>query len=139
RVGATFLYLQSAFDMLLVTAIIHVTNGSGSPFAALYILAIATAALLVPRGGGLLVAALGLVLYFADVLLFFRTPAGIEPGIWLQLSIFALVALAIRYLAARLRESGEGKELLAAQLEHTRLQAEDILHNIRSGVVTVDR
>jgi two-component system sensor histidine kinase PilS (NtrC family) len=139
RTGANFLYLQTAFDMLLVTAVIHVTRGDNSPFAALYILVIATASLLVPTGGGLLIAALGLVLYFADVLFFFRTPANqLEPGIWLQLSIFAIVALCVRYLSARLRESGEGKELLVAALEQTRLQAEDILHNIRSGVVTVD-
>lgn len=139
RVGETFLYLQAAFDMLLVTAVVHVTNGSSSPFAALYILVIATASLLVPRGGGLLIAALGLVLYFGDVLAFFRTPAGIEPTIWVQLSIFTVVALAIRYLATKLRESGEGKALLVAQLQQARLQAEDILRNIRSGVVTVDR
>ncbi len=139
RTGPTFLYLQAAFDMLLVTAVVHVTRGDNSPFAALYILVIATASLLVPTGGGLLIAALGLVLYFADILYFFRTPVNpIEPGIWLQLSIFAVVALCVRYVSARLRESGEGKDLLVAALEQTRLQAEDILHNIRSGVVTVD-
>ncbi|HEX3867395.1 MAG TPA: ATP-binding protein, partial [Gemmatimonadaceae bacterium] len=43
-----------------------------------------------------------------------------------------------RYLTARLRESGEGKDLRVAALEHRRLYAEDILRNIRSGVVTVD-
>lgn len=139
RLGPTFLYLQAAFDMLLVTAVIHVTNGNNSPFSALYILVIATASLLVPAGGGLLIAALGLVFYFADVLLFFRTPADtIGPGVWLQLSIFAIVALCVRYVSAELRESGERKHVLVAALEQTRLQAEDILHNIRSGVVTVD-
>jgi signal transduction histidine kinase len=138
RISATFLYLQAAFDILLVTAVVHVTNGNNSPFSALYILVIATASLLVPSGGGLLIAALGLVLYFADAIAFFRTPTGIEPGVWLQLSVMAVVALAIRSLATKLRESGEGKEALVAQLEQSRLQAEDILHNIRSGVITVD-
>lgn len=139
RIGPTFLYLQAAFDMLLVTAVIHVTNGNNSPFTALYILVIATATLLVPAGGGLLVAALGLVLFFADVLFFFRTPSNtVEPGVWVQLSIFAVVALCVRYLSSQLRESGEGKDQLVAALELRRLQAEDILHNIRSGVVTID-
>jgi two-component system sensor histidine kinase PilS (NtrC family) len=137
-VRATFLYLQAVFDMLLVTAVVHLTNGNNSPFSALYILVITTASLLVPTGGGLLIAALGLVLYFTDVLLFFGAPQGIEPGIWLQLSIFAIVALCIRYLSAQLRRSGEGKDLLVAVLEQRRLHAEDILRNIRSGVVTVD-
>ena len=138
RISATFLYLQAAFDILLVTAVVHVTNGNNSPFSALYILVIATASLLVPAGGGLLIAALGLVLYFADAIAFFRTPTGIEPGVWLQLGVMAIVALAVRSLATKLRESGEGKEALVAQLEQSRLQAEDILHNIRSGVITVD-
>jgi signal transduction histidine kinase len=49
-----------------------------------------------------------------------------------------LVTLGIRYLSARLRESSEGKAILVAALEQTRLQADDILRNIRSGVVTVN-
>jgi two-component system sensor histidine kinase PilS (NtrC family) len=133
----TFLYLQAVFDILLVTAVVHVTNGPNSPFPALYILVIATASLLVPAGGGLLIAALGIVLYFADVVVFLR-PSTVEPGVWVQLGVIAVVALGIRYLSVRLRESGEGKDLLVSALEQTRLHAEDILHNIRSGVVTVD-
>src|SRR5687768_3339597 len=35
-----FLYLQSVFDLLLVTAVVHVTGGALSQFAALYILVI---------------------------------------------------------------------------------------------------
>jgi hypothetical protein len=37
QTGATFLYLQALFDIFLVTAVIHVTNGSNSPFSALYL------------------------------------------------------------------------------------------------------
>jgi PAS domain S-box-containing protein len=133
----TFFYLQAVFDILLVTAVVHVTNGPNSPFPALYILVIATASLLVPAGGGLLIAALGIVLYFADVVVFLR-PSTVEAGVWVQLGVIAVVALGIRYLSVRLRESGEGKDLLVSALEQTRLHAEDILHNIRSGVVTVD-
>lgn len=138
RLGPSFLYSQAAFDVLLVTAVIHVTGGNTSPFAAVYILVIATSSLLLPAGGGLLIAALGLVFYFTDVVLFFQPPQGVEPEVWLQLGVFAVVALCIRYLSAQLRESGEGKDLLMAALEQSALQAEDILHNIRSGVVTVD-
>jgi two-component system, NtrC family, sensor histidine kinase PilS len=136
--GPTFLYLQAIFDLLLVTAVVHVTNGSNSPFSALYILVIATASLLVPSGGGVLIAALGIVLYFADVVMLSGSPLRIEPGVWLQLSVIAVVTLAVRTLSVRLRESGEGKDLLVAALEQTRHQAEDILRNIRSGVFTVD-
>src|SRR5438552_5509501 len=134
---ATFYYLQSVYDLLLVTAVVHLTNGSASPFAALYILVIATSSLLVPKGGGLLVAALGIVLYFTDAVIFLRSPVGV-PAVWVQLGVIAIVSLGIRYLSAELRQSGEGKDQLVAALEQTRLHAEDILRNIRSGVVTVD-
>ena len=132
----TFLYLQSIFDLLLVTAVVHVTNGSTSQFPALYILVIATASLLLPVGGGLLIAALGNVLYVADAMLISGT--SLEPAVWIQLGVFAIVALGSAYLAAQLQRVGEGKDLLVAELQAARLQADEILRNIRSGVITVD-
>jgi len=137
RFGQAFLYMQAIFDLLLVTAVVHLTNGTASPFAALYILVIATASLLVPVSGGLIIAALGIAFYFTDVVLILDSPLS-DPGVWLQLAVIALVTLGIRYLSARLRESGEGKAMLVAALEQTRLQADDILRNIRSGVITVN-
>jgi two-component system sensor histidine kinase PilS (NtrC family) len=129
----TFFYLQSVFDLFLVTAVVHVTGSSGSQFAALYILVIATSSLLLPVGGGLLVAALGNVLYVADALWSVETP--FTATVWLQLAVFAVVALGSAWLSAKLREAGKGTE---AVLAHVRLQAADILFNIRSGIITVD-
>ena len=67
---SAFFYIQAVFDLLLVTAVVHVTatNGTPSQFAALYILVIATSSLLLPVGGGLVVAALGNVMYVADAI-----------------------------------------------------------------------
>lgn len=131
-----FLYLQSVFDVLLVTAVVHVTGGQ---FAALYILVIAAATLLLPIGGGLLIAALGNVLYVADaIMLATETEQGLTAVVWLQLGVFTAVALGSAYLAMRLRREGEGKAFLVAELLQLRLQADDILRNIRSGVLTVD-
>ena len=129
----TFYYLQSVFDLLLVTAVVHVTGSSGSQFAALYILVIATAALLLPVGGGLLVALLGNVLYVADA--FWSVDAPFTAAVWLQLGVFALVALGSAWLSKKLQEAGAGTE---AVLAHVRLQATDILFNIRSGILTID-
>jgi two-component system sensor histidine kinase PilS (NtrC family) len=130
----TFYYLQSVFDLLLVTAVVHVTGGSTSPFAALYILVIATSSLLLPVSGGLLLAVFGSVLYFADALYSVDSPFT-ATGVWLQLAVFAVVALGSAGLNAKLREVGAGTEAVLAQ---TRLQAADILFNIRSGILTVD-
>jgi two-component system sensor histidine kinase PilS (NtrC family) len=131
--GPTFFYLQSVFDLFLVTAVVHVTGASGSQFAALYILVIATSSLLLPVGGGLLVAALGNVLYVADALWSVETP--FSAAVWLQLAVFAVVALGSAWLSAKLQEAGKGTQ---AVLAHVRLQAADILFNIRSGILTVD-
>ncbi len=132
----TFFYLQSLFDLALVTAVVHVTGRAASPFAALYILVIAVASLLLPTGGGLLIAALGNVLFFADV--FFGNDSGYTLALGLQLGIFAIVALGSGLVSAKLREGAAGRDLLAAELVQARLEAADILHNIRSGIVTVD-
>ena len=131
----TFHYLQAVFDLLLVTAVVHVTatNGNPSQFAALYILVIATSSLLLPVGGGLLVAALGNVMYVADAV--WGVGLSFTIGVWLQLGVFATVALGSAYLSAKVKELGAGTE---AELAHVRLQAADILHNIRSGIVTID-
>jgi two-component system sensor histidine kinase PilS (NtrC family) len=48
------------------------------------------------------------------------------------------VALAVAYLAARLQEAGVSREELEARLNIAKLQAEDILRNIRAGIVTID-
>ena len=131
-----FLYLQSIFDLLLVTAVVHVTGGAVSQFSALYILVIAASTLLLPLGGGFLVAALGNVLYVADVIWALDTT--LTFPVWLQLGVFTAVALGSGYLAVQLRREGEGKAMLVAELGQLRLQADDILRNIRSGVLTVD-
>lgn len=131
-----FFYLQSVFDLLLITAVVHVTNGSTSQFAALYILVIAAASLLLPVGGGLLIAALGIAMYVGDAMLLSGT--SLDAAVWLQLLVFATVALGSAYLGSQLRRAGAGRDLLVAKLQAARLQADEILHNIRSGVVTVD-
>jgi two-component system sensor histidine kinase PilS (NtrC family) len=134
-----FLYLQGVFDVLLVTAVVHVTDGAVSPFAALYILVIAASTLLLPIGGGFLIAALGNALYVADVLwLAAGTQPGITAPVWLQLAVFTAVALGSGYLSVLLRREGEGKADLVAELRQFQTQAEDILRNIGSAVLTVD-
>ena len=48
--------------------------------------------------------------------------------------VFAIVAV----LGHRLREAGMEQATLATELKRVRLEADDILRNIRSGVLTVD-
>ena len=86
-----FLYLQLVADLLVVTSVVHVTGGAASQFAALYILVNASAALLLPLGGALLIALLGSVTYVADSLLVSDAPVSV--ALLLQLGVFTAVAL----------------------------------------------
>ena len=135
-VGRGFYTLQTIFDVVLVTAVVHVTGGALSQFAALYILVTAAASLLLPGSSSLLIAAFGITLYSGDVLL--SQHGAFDLSVLLQLSVFAAVALGVTYLSARLQEAGGNREELEARLALAKLQAEDILDNIRSGIVTVD-
>ena len=136
RLTEAFLYGQLIADLLVVTAVVHVTSSPalGSPFAALYILVNATAALLLPIGGALLIAMFGSVLYVADALVV----SDVTPATFLQLAVFSAVAVAVAYISARLQEAGKGRELLAAELATVRLREKDILANIKSGIISVD-
>ena len=135
-IGRWFYATQCAVDLLLVTAVVHITGGWSSQFAALYILVIALAALMLPFHEGLWVAAGACLLYAIDVL-WLRT--GTERiGVAVQLSVFVVVAVGSGFIAARLRQAGAGRDALAAQLAKVQLEAGDILRTIKSGIISVD-
>ena len=136
RASRGFLLAQAVTDIALITALVHVTNGSESQFAALYILVIAYSALLIPRSGGLIAALLVCCFYFTDIVV--TRDFVLDSTAWLQMGNFATVAVGTGYVSARLREVGSGSEVLAETLRRERLQASDVLDNIRSGVMTVD-
>jgi signal transduction histidine kinase len=121
----TFFYLQVMFDLLLVTAVVHLTqSGTPSQLAPLYILVIAVSALLLPPAGVLLIALLGDVLYFAVSIV--DRASSIDLPVVVQLGIFGAVALGCGYIGARLREANAGREEMAAELAAFRLRETDI-------------
>jgi two-component system sensor histidine kinase PilS (NtrC family) len=134
RIGATFLYAQAVFDLALVSAVVYI-GGPYTYFAALYILVIAINAMLMPLFNGLLVALLAGILYAAVVA--FAHPVELEAALLLQIAVYWLVAVATGYLASRVRVAGAATESLAAELRRARLEANDILRHIRTGIMTV--
>src|SRR5256885_12614160 len=123
--GNSFFYLQTIFDLLLVTTVVHVTQtGAPSQLAPLYILVIAISALLLPPAGVLLIAMLGDVLYFAVTII--DRVSAFDSAILVQLGIFGAVALGCGYIGARLREAHAGREEMAAELAAFRLREADI-------------
>ena len=134
-----FFYGHLVADLLIVTAVVHVTGGAVSGFAALYILVNASASLLLPIGGTLLVALLGLVMYGADAVYVARVAGTLlDLEIFIQIGVVSLVAVITGYISGRLRETGRGREQLVAELVGVRLREKDILRNIKSGIITVD-
>lgn len=133
-VGTTFLYGQALFDLALVTAVVHIF-GPYSYFASLYILVIAFNTVLMPLANGLLIALLAGFLYAADVLVV--QPLGVSPALLLQIAVFWGVAIATGYLASRVQAVGAAQETLEAELRRVRLEAGDILRQIRAGIMTL--
>ena len=149
--GTNFLYSQLIFDTILVTAIVHATQGPDSSFPPLYILVIAAGALLLPLPGGVLIGALASILYFADMIWFHRGPVGDQyvdlffmrvpadlADALLQIGLFAVVALLTGALGDRLRQAGHALGQAESELRQLRLDTDDILGAVDTGLVTAD-
>lgn len=134
--GKNFLYAQVVFDTLLVTAAVHLTGGSQSDFATLYILVIAAAGMLLPLPGGVLIGALASLLYFSVI--FWGHPGTPPDTVFLQIVVFALVALATGVLGDRLRQAGAALGEVESELRQLRLETDEILGALDTGIMTVD-
>src|SRR5690606_38464399 len=99
--------------------------------------------LLLSFGPGLLVALCTVAAYIADVT-WLRAPRHGSPpampglGFWGQVAVFLAAYVLLGGLTARLRAAGAEREGLQSELRRVRLRADEILRNIRSGVITVD-
>ncbi len=132
-----FYAAQCLVDLVLVTVVVHITGGWSSQFAALYILVIASGALLLSFRTGLAIAAAACACYAADIM-WLRSggPSYVELAV--QIAVFVVVAAGSGFVVLRLRQAGLGREALEAQLMTSQLEAADILRTIRSGILTVD-
>jgi len=124
-IAIAVLYSQAVFDVVLVTAMVHLTwQSTSSQFAPLYILVIAVSALLLPARGVTLISALAILLYAGEAVLVQGDAVGI--GVVLQLAIFAVVALGSGYIASRLRAQSAGTEAMAEELARFRLHQGEV-------------
>lgn len=133
--GRNYLYVQILYDVLLVAAVVHLTGGKDSDFAPLFVLVIVAGAILLPFVGGILIGILASLLYFADVV---WSADGVDASVVLQVALFAVVALATGYLGDRLRQTGAELGEVEAELRLLRLDTDDVLASIATGLITVD-
>lgn len=145
--SGNFLYAQALFDVLLVTAVVHMTGRSESDFVPLYVLVITEGALLLPLRGGLLVGTLAILMYLADVLFGgelaqalggVATEPSLDSSVLIQVALFTAIALATGWLGDRVRRTGSQLGEVESELRQLRLDTSDILGTLDTGVVTFD-
>ncbi|HET7565775.1 MAG TPA: ATP-binding protein, partial [Gemmatimonadaceae bacterium] len=101
-----------------------------------YVLVIAGYAILLPPRWGAAIAVLATGLYVADTL--WGGSTGMDVAFLVQVLLFNLVFAIVASLGNRLRRADVEQVTLEYELRRVRLEADEILQNIRSGVITVD-
>lgn len=134
-ISVSFLLGQALADLVLVTTLVHYASAPAL-FASLYVLVIAGYAILLPPRWGAAIAVLSTGLYIADTLL--GGGSGMDVAFWVQVLLFNLVFAIVASLGNRLRRADVEQVTLEYELRRVRLEADEILQNIRSGVITVD-
>ncbi len=133
------LFVQATVDILLVTALVGFVSGATTSLAAIYVGLVTVYALLLPVGRGMVTVTLATACYVAITLTSPDADVG-GPGrdFWTQVGVIAFVGVLITVLGNRLGTAAAEQRSLAAALLQVRLEADEILATIRSGVITVD-
>ena len=135
--GPNSVLIQAAVDVMVVTTLVTFqTTSTATVVAALYIVLVTVYALLLPVGRGLLVVALASASYIAVTVHASSTCP--DARFWSQVVVIAFVGALIAVLGNRLIEASREQRALAAALVQARLEADEILGSIQSGVLRVD-
>ncbi len=146
-----FTHVQVAFDVLLISGVVFLTGGIGSPFAFLYSLPIVNSAVLLFSGGALLSALLsalaydGLMAILASGLVVAPSlllPSELDLQAGLRMATMNLTFFLIAYLAGILTRRLHAAELLLkerqAEREQMTVLQNTLAQTIGSGLVTTD-
>ncbi len=156
RLTGFLIALQFMAELAFESGVIYKTGGVYSPFSALFILTIVSAALWYGLSGTLLVASSASVCY--AFIVWFKLAAGGGEFSWslsqvrdvfstnetefysvlLHLFIFYLVAFISGYLAERFQTQRRQLESTFLALRQARLETDEILRQISSGLLTID-
>ncbi|MCP4685065.1 MAG: PAS domain S-box protein [bacterium] len=155
--GVTYVLigLQSLLEISIESGVIYATGNVNSPFSALFVLTIVSAALVYRMVGTLVVASLVSLAYAFIIWLgltgspdselsmqalktIFVTHESVFYAIFLHILIFYLTAFISGYLAERL--NSQDRQLVDASLalKRARLETDDILRHLNSGLLTID-
>jgi two-component system sensor histidine kinase PilS (NtrC family) len=142
----SLVHAQVIGDLLVITGLVYVTGGTRTGFMLLYPIAVLSGSVVLPRGRGLLLAAMATLLY-AELLWLVRSqlipPQGMGDALTLPVKalVFSVFVTALAcgtisvtgsYLAQSLQTAGEE----AADLRELN---DVILNSIQSGLITANR
>ena len=147
--------MQFLLEVSLESAVIYATGNTNSPFSALFVLTIVSAALTFRLAGTLLTASLVSVSYAFIIWLglggandpelsmqalrtIFASHEPVFYGIFLHLCVFYLTAFISGYLAERLSQQGKQLADTSSALKRAQLETDDILRHLNSGLLTID-
>jgi two-component system sensor histidine kinase PilS (NtrC family) len=145
-----FAVLNIATDIAIVSALVHLSGGSDSPFAFLYVLIGAYGAVLLERKGALSCAVAGALAYGAVILAEQRgwlpqytigppDPVPVLFSMWVVNAIGVVsVAWLASLLSAELRRAGEVLEQRTSDLSRLQTLHERTVESLKSGLLTAD-
>jgi two-component system sensor histidine kinase PilS (NtrC family) len=134
--GPVSFLTQALADLAVVTALVRLGGEASTVLAALYVVVIATYALLLPAWASVLVAAAAGAAYVGTQLL--TGAQELPAGLWGQLVVFGFVFVLVALLGERLQRQVTAQRAMASELSRVRLEAGEILRSIKTGVITVD-
>jgi two-component system sensor histidine kinase PilS (NtrC family) len=146
-----FAAINIATDIAIVSALVHLSGGSDSPFSFLYVLVAVYGAVLFRRTGAF-VCAFASAASFGAVLICEQNgwipsramgavpgPAPVLIGIWLiNAGGVVLVAALASLLSAELRQTGEALERRTSDLSRLQTLHERTVESLMSGLLTTD-
>jgi two-component system sensor histidine kinase PilS (NtrC family) len=145
-----FVVLNIATDVAIVSALVHLSGGSDSPFAFLYVLIGAYGAVLLERKGALICALAGGLVYGTVLLAGHRgwlpqhmigppDPTPVLFSMWVvNAGGVVLVAWLASLLSAELRRAGEALEQRTSDLSRLQTLHERTVESLKSGLLTTD-
>jgi len=146
--------LQIVCELYLESVIVHSTGGQASEFLLLFLITIVSASLIYHLSGTVLVATAasffcswallseGRQFSFPSSKEFFLTVNNLDEASFYKLFLFFcsfyLVAFISGYLAQRLKREGEKLVSASAELDRVKMDTDDILRHLSSGLLSVD-
>ena len=147
--------LHFVFEIALESVVVYSTGDISSPLTAMFVLTIASAALVYRLAGTLLMATIvslslsiivwvvyiidaHLSLSFQELSRFFAGKERLFYAIFFHFLIFYLVAFISGYLAERIKSGARQLEDTSRALRIAKLETDDILRHLSSGLMSID-